>query len=64
MATEFDRFAVRLARMKALLEALESDCAGRPELHAHFLELRREMEAARAGLELLRSPETVRSMLA
>jgi hypothetical protein len=54
--SEADLLAARLARMKALLDALEDACAESAEHRELFLKLRSEMEAARTALR--RPPQT------
>jgi hypothetical protein len=48
--------AARLARMKALVDALEKACADSDEQHENFLKLRAELQAARDALKLYPPP--------
>jgi hypothetical protein len=50
-ATEAEILAARLARMKSLVEALETECSTTAAQRDRFLRLRRELEAARLALE-------------
>jgi hypothetical protein len=52
MPSESDILALRLARMKQLIEALESACSRSDEQREIFLKLKREMDAARNALKL------------
>lgn len=50
MPSESEVFAARLARMKALVESLETACSQNAENREMFAKLKAEMMAARAAL--------------
>ena len=53
--SETEILAARLARIKNLIEDLERECSDSAAQHALFLKLKQEMDAARAGLKVIRS---------
>jgi hypothetical protein len=50
--TDAEILVARLARMKALIDALEAECDTGAEQHQRFLRLKGELEAARLSLQL------------
>jgi DNA-binding FrmR family transcriptional regulator len=48
--------AARLARMKGLIDSLEEACSESDEQREMFRQLRQELAAARAALEIVPSP--------
>lgn len=49
--SESELIAVRLSRMKTLVEALEDACVESTEQHQNFVKLKRELEAVRAAIQ-------------
>jgi hypothetical protein len=54
--SEAEVLAARLARMKALVDALEQECSDSAKQSELFHKLRAEMKAARSALKVYPSP--------
>lgn len=53
MPTEPELMAVRLARMKSLVDVLERECLKSVDQRDNFLKLKRELDAARDALRII-----------
>lgn len=56
MPTEAEILEARFARMKAIIQSLENECAQSAEAQAKFDRLKAEMKAIRDRLEVINLP--------